>query len=223
MIQHCIVLGVSVTLSYLYVWIIVGLLCCGSVSCKNSDNVLVQWWHYPPYAISHDSAIPGLHPCITPSSGVDFNGVFHRVVHKLLSTCHPDMKNNKKITFQSKRVRNQIEFHEHLASPLPETITTAIYLPVSVRSSSDAILRTLNLRDEDYQFLTLVESPGSVLFYLNHDEAVGSDLLNVILQSWPMLIFILLGAGYSGIIMWLLVSITITYITQFTTFKMFLS
>ncbi len=29
----------------------------------------------------------------------------------------------------------------------------------------------------------------------------------VILQGWPMLILILLGAGYSGIIIWLLVSV----------------
>ena len=44
-------------------------------------------------------------------------------------------------------------------------------------------------------------------FYKKREEAVGSDLVAVILQGWPMLILILLGAGYSGIIIWLLVSL----------------
>ena len=50
---------------------------------------------------------------------------------------------------------------------------------------------------------------GSVHFYKKKDEAVGSDLIAVILQGWPMLILILLGAGYSGIIIWLLVRLFI--------------
>ena len=54
-------------------------------------------------------------------------------------------------------------------------------------------------------FVPLVTSPGAIHFYRQEDQPVGSDLLTVILQGWPMLILILLGASYSGIIIWLLV------------------
>ncbi len=62
---------------------------------------------------------------------------------------------------------------------------------------------------------------GSVHFYKKQEEAVGSDLVAVILQGWPMLIVILLGAGYSGIIIWLLVS-TCSVSESFLTFCFFL-
>ena len=176
----------------------------GDVNYQSSDKVLVQWWHYPPYVASIGSTIPpAVQPSITTNSNKHFTGVFYGVLQEILSNCHPDMNTKQGGNFESQRVPNQIAFHTHLSSPLPDSSSTVIYLPVSVRRSSDAILQTLKLREEDYQFLALVESPGSVLFYLNEGEAVGSDLLDVILQSWPMIIFILLGAGYSGIIIWL--------------------
>lgn len=76
-----------------------------------------------------------------------------------------------------------------------------INLPERTVFNSDGTQRHL-----EYFFIPVLESPGAVQFYRQEDEAVGSDLLTVILQGWPLLILILLGASYSGIIIWLLVS-----------------
>ena len=76
-------------------------------------------------------------------------------------------------------------------------------------------------KNEDVVFVPFVEVPGAVYFYKRPEEPVASDLLTVIMQGWPMLVLILLGAGYSGIIIWLLVRLVSKELPRFTVSQSF--
>ena len=129
-----------------------------------------------------------------------FYGFFYNILMSVLKSCDENTT-----YFEDVRWTNQYDMlSSQLLAPFnPDN--SALYLPIGVRSTIEQHIGDLQLPDGAV-FIPVLECPGSVHFYKPHDEMVGSDLVAVILQGWPMLIVIILGAGYSGIIIWLLVS-----------------
>ncbi len=84
--------------------------------------------------------------------------------------------------------------------------TLHILMPFSTNTDSQSLLDIPQMNNSDSAFLPVLECPGSIHFYYKGSDPVGSDLLHVLEQGWPMLVLILLGASYSGIIIWILVS-----------------
>ena len=152
--------------------------------------VNIHWWPLQPYTIPTSN-----------HNQVSFHGFFFNMLMSVLKSCGQNISDLEEV-----RWTNQ---HEMLSSQLmapfnPEDAVA--YLPISIRSTIEQHIKDLQLPNGTI-FISILESPGSVHFYKPHDEMVGSDLVAVILQGWPMLIVIILGAGYSGIIIWLLVSL----------------
>lgn len=173
-----------------------------------SDNLTIYHWNHPPFVIESGG------PDDITMSSVDqlpFSGMFLEILDKLVKRCY----NTSHIRAVHLRNQNDVlSLNWSRKSPLSPTASSSpaavgaleVYLPVWAHRHRDLLLQTLDIMEIPYVFVNVVESPGAIHFYRKPSVPVGSDLVTVIVQGWPMLVLILLGAAYSGIIIWLLVS-----------------
>ena len=197
------------------------------------DAFKVYWWQNPPYVHLEDgrAARYGVAERLNDSA---FAGLFLPILSalgqrcgRLLDTGQTRVGNplydpnytDKDDLWGYVRLPNQLELLTQLAesdSPPPSSPPaaphvgrTTLYLPFTWRNPAPT-------PPEDALWVVpLVESPGAVHFLRKELEPAASDLTDVIRQAWPLVIMILLGAAYSGIIIWLLVrSFTTTVIEQ---------
>ena len=149
-------------------------------------DVTSVWWSFPPYTNS------------IPTSGDSqwpVGGVIGEEIPQMLNFCK--VKTTQE-SMHLEQVTSPNLFDTYLSQEAQNSTLTFHY-PFS-RSLTMALFS-----DPDLYFLPLIESPGSVYFYKAGTKPVGSDLITVLVEGWPMIILILLGASYAGIIIWLLV------------------
>ena len=161
--------------------------------------LFLYYWHHPPYVIASDDATTA--PQVTQIKRLPINGMFVSILSEVVTYC----LNDANVTIR--RLNNQMELYRHNWTSVPPTSSNIeIFMPVW--SSKGDPLHFLSGLVTSSKFLRILDSPGSVHFYPQPNVPVGSDLYTVIIQGWPMLVLIMLGAAYSGIIIWLLVSDT---------------
>ena len=194
---------------------------------KPRTMVHIHWWNLPPY-VQNSASQNASHqlqssPFINDTDvGVthdqNFTGIFPAIIQTVLSECFtlddlciaedsalPHTCNFTFLPYPENHCKNaQSLFHRTTNQPTLDNQQLRICLPVWERVNNP--LKREPLGSPTMMFLPLIEVPGAVHFYERPAQPVASDLMTVIIQGWPMLVLILLGAGYSGIIIWLLVS-----------------
>ena len=153
----------------------------------------MTWCNFPPY--TQKKTEKGRFNLSIP-----FEGLFNVIIQDMFEKCHVSTGLNITIentTEVEEPLNLQTNFEPN--KELPEN-RMSLLLPYS-----RPVAVEVKMQHKEYFFLPLVLSPGAMHFYKRQADPVGSDLLTVIIQGWPMLILILLGAAYSGIIIWLLV------------------
>ncbi|CAD5124490.1 DgyrCDS12770 [Dimorphilus gyrociliatus] len=159
------------------------------VSCKDEvDQTKITWWQIEPYTIFNKSA--SQYP-------IPFQGFFQAAILRLHKECPNTFSNS---TWDFRRVVNPIDFERDAASSVSNGKVMA-FLPFS---ASSTLASSIGFQDESTFFLPLIEVSTSIYFFEKRAASVGSDLMAVIVQGWPLLTLIILGAAYSGIIIWLL-------------------
>lgn len=176
-------------------------------------NIRIVWWQYPPYIFVNESLGSGSQD-VAWGEGLD--GVFRVTLDKLFTHCgilqNSSMAPGVNITLEQQE--NSWDFPQHQEEHRALS-STVVYLGVlSSPGKTPLLMKSVDPRFS-MVFLEVLRTPGSVHFYKKEELPVGSDLLTVIIQGWPLLVLILLGAGYSGIIIWLLVS-TSFYLAETT-------
>ena len=167
-------------------------------------DIRLYWWHFPPYVISASSGDTDLPEGAEPFLH-NISGALPFILKHVFIICGLIGQNNDPIaTLTTKRLSNPLQFDQ--VAPSPSSLD--LLLPFS--SDGDEPIPDAESFRMPFEFVPLLSSPGVVHFYRAQEQPVGSDLVTVILQGWPMLVFILLGAGYSGIIIWLLVSVKVS-------------
>ena len=181
------------------------LIACSTSAMDDDDdslNIKIVWWDNPPYL--YEVATAGqLSDDHTWDAHLE--GVYKTVLQDLLHRCNisEGSSNDTTASISALQVNNSLDL-PLVQSDYRDDNTVMIFVGVSTRPREPAsLLRGAGCTGA---FLRVLETPGAVHFYKKEAEPVGSDLLTVIIQGWPLLILILLGAGYSGIIIWLLVS-----------------
>ncbi len=130
------------------------------------------------------------------TSGFTFYGLFPEVLKKGIPTCcHP---------------KSDIRFAKLLLEQsVPAEVDPAneydFSFPLYGNSMEDTMYKS-------NAFIPVIQAPSVALLILN-SKITGKThfIATTIFKCWPMLLFITLMAGSSGIIMWCLVSILIRY------------
>ena len=178
------------------------LLFCGPnpVLTSTRHQLRMHWWTHPPYT-SQNLSTWGL---------AQITGVIPIILTEIMPLCNVSEINNQSefvlnVQYYSAPLDFQRESHSIL-QPVNSTLSE-LYLPVAIRAGEETkpFVHPNKADPLNLVFIPVLTSPGAVHFYKMSEEPVANDLLNVILQGWPMLILIMLGAGYSGIMIWLLV------------------
>ncbi|ELU07101.1 hypothetical protein CAPTEDRAFT_188994 [Capitella teleta] len=162
------------------------------VPCICAVDMNIIWWTNPPYFFSTQ---PGN---ISWDDGLD--GVFKVSLGTLFARCNRTAFLQDAHLIQTSNALTMVDVYRNMTNP-PSTL---LFVGVSrhFKHHAPTLLKEALLPSS--AFIQGLQTPGAVHFYRRADQPVGSDLLTVIVQGWPLLILILLGAGYSGIIIWLL-------------------
>jgi hypothetical protein len=171
-------------------------------------NIRLHWWLFPPY-VSYASDSDELPSNLDGVPFENITGILPFVLKQVFINCNLIGRNLIPLaSIITNHLQNPRQF-EQLDFSTKSGLDIDVLLPFPADMDSVYILelQTHPSSDRQPEFVPLLECPGSVFFYKSTEKPPGSDLLTVILQGWPMLVFILLGAGYSGIIIWLLVSL----------------
>ena len=169
---------------------------------SDAQNILLHWWHFPPY-MKYTPNTAEISSNIAHSPLRDITGIIPFVLEQIFINCL-----NHTASIVTNRLQNPRAFEQLDFSTNSTDLDLDLLMPFSADHDNVYFLelQTLQSSGRPADFVPLIDCPGSVFFFKATEEVPGSDLLTVILQGWPMLVFILLGAGYSGIIIWLLVS-----------------
>ena len=127
-------------------------------------------------------------PYIYRNGGEEVNGALPEILRKTFKSCckRDPIMSGEKLKYPES-LRDTIENH-----------FDKVILPVGRRIRRE---ETIFLRP----FLGLIDSPGMAVIVLK--TTPGQDLIAAILQSWPILIFIVMSVSLSAIAMWVLVRI----------------
>ena len=151
------------------------------MNCVTNGNMSAFWWDFPPYVMDEQT-------------GTD-RGILATMLKNILRTCCNDVA-----LLNYTRVKGYYDFDMVLHN-VTSGSSSFVFMPYYKHSS-----HMTRLESQNSFFLPMVESPGAIYFFKKKASAMGSDLTAVILQGWPLLLLMLLGAAFSGIIIWLLVS-----------------
>ena len=166
--------------------------------CSTGKPLGAAVFQYSPYANAQYFKDPK-----TRKTGFTFYGIFPAVIRKALSVCcHPN---------------SSIEFAKLLDTPdVAANATTSSDYDFHFPLYGDGMDAT-SYRDNP--FIPIIEAPRVALLVHNDNSKEGKPglIITTILKTWPMLVFILLMAGSSGIIIWFLVSRVLPYIASYFT------
>ena len=116
------------------------------------------------------------------------SGIMHEIFEKLVEEC---CNESTRITYEandsSGPIGDILEKHENY-----------LVLPVGRRSG-----RTQSVLNRP--FISLLRSPGLAVVVMK--SLSGSDLAAAIVQSWPVIIFIIMSLALAGMFVWFLVSV----------------
>ena len=131
----------------------------------------------------------------TDSKGLHIQGMFPSILEEILDYCCPG--GAEKVKF-AKLLRTPLEAEDHFLSDNVNEydFTFPIHAPAGTQSF------------RDHQFIPLVRVPSVVLLAYDGNERTTKThaIASTILKAWPIMVFILLTATFSGIIIWFLVS-----------------
>lgn len=150
--------------------------------CSRGVPLSAAWQYYGPYA--KPKVVKG-------KIGVE--GIFPHLINKMLHVCC-----NRATTVKYGKILGAIQALERQLDQ-PKMIYDFTF-PVTGRSLGDESFK-------DIPYVPFVQAPRVALLVRDKTEdSKTSQLLNTVFKAWPILIFILVAATLSGIIIWLLVS-----------------
>lgn len=153
--------------------------------CENGLALSIAWHQYPPYTIVYQPQTKHKR-----TRGLAVDGMFPGILKAALSSC---CHKNSTVLFGKflKSVRNA---ENHI-----DEDTFDLTFPLYGYDSSANLFR-------DRAFIRVVTAPRVILMVHNEqpDTTRTHILISTIANAWPMLIFILVTASLSGIIIWFL-------------------
>lgn len=156
--------------------------------CASGLPLSVTWQYYGPYARPLNE-----HEQKSFSHGVGVGGIFPHLVNKMLRMCC----NPKTRVTQGKIINSIQKLESELENP--DTAYDMTF-PITGVSIDDTTFK-------DMIFIPIVEAPRIALLVMDKEGAEKtSQLLQTVTKAWPILVFILVAATLSGIIIWALVS-----------------
>ena len=125
---------------------------------------------------------------------VAVEGIFPHIINKMLHVCC-----NSSTTVKYGKIFDSIRGLEGQLNQ-PETAYDFSF-PVTGKSLGDESFK-------DLPYIPIVQAPRVALLVRDKTENTKTaQLMNTVFKAWPILIFILVAATLSGIIIWLLVSV----------------
>lgn len=148
--------------------------------CSRGVPLSAAWQYYGPYA--KPKVVKG-------KIGVE--GIFPHLINKMLHVCC-----NRATTVKYGKILGAIQALERQLDQ-PKMIYDFTF-PVTGRSLGDESFK-------DIPYVPFVQAPRvALLVHDKTEDSKTSQLLNTVFKAWPILIFILVAATLSGIIIWLL-------------------
>lgn len=150
--------------------------------CSRGLPLSAAWQYYGPYA----------KPNIRGGQ-VAVEGIFPHMINKMLHVCC-----NSSTTVKFGKIFDSIRGLEgHLDQP---NKAYDFSFPVTGLSLEDVVFK-------DMPYIPFVQAPRvALLVHETAEDNKTTQLMNTVFKAWPILIFILVAATLSGIIIWLLVS-----------------
>ena len=151
--------------------------------CSRGLPLSAAWQYYGPYVR------PGMR-----DGKVAVEGIFPHIINKMLYVCC-----NSSTTVKYGKIFDSIRGLEGQLNQ-PETAYDFSF-PVTGKSLGDESFK-------DLPYIPIVQAPRVALLVRDKTENTKTaQLMNTVFKAWPILIFILVAATLSGIIIWLLVSV----------------
>lgn len=150
--------------------------------CSRGLPLSAAWQYYGPYS----------KPNIR-SGQVAVEGIFPHMINKMLHVCC-----NSSVTVKFGKIYDSIRGLEgHLDQP---NEAYDFSFPITGLSLEDETFK-------DVPYIPFVQAPRvALLVHETAEDNKTTQLMNTVFKAWPILIFILVAATLSGIIIWLLVS-----------------
>lgn len=156
--------------------------------CDLGLPISASWQYYGPYAMSSTK--------MNLKLGVD--GIFPHLINKMLHSCC----NLSTVVGYGKIINSIRKLEGQLDNPDSAYDLT---FPITGISEDDKLFK-------DLQFIPIVQAPRVALLVLDKDMTdQTSQLLMTVTKAWPILVFIIVAATLSGIIIWALVSYLFIY------------
>lgn len=151
--------------------------------CSKGLPMSVAWQYYGPYAKLK----------ILDDERITIEGIFPHLLNRMLHVCC-----NSDTTVKFGKILASIrDLEGQLDQP---NKSYDFSFPITGKSLADESFK-------DLPFIPFVQAPRVALLVRDKTEDTKtSQLMNTVFKAWPILIFILVAATLSGIIIWLLVS-----------------
>lgn len=151
--------------------------------CTRGLPLSAAWQYYGPYA----------KPNVTSDGKIAVEGIFPHLINKMLHVCC-----NSSTTVKYGRIFDSIRGLERRLDQPNKAYDFSF--PVTGKSLADELFK-------DMPYIPFVQAPRVALLVRDKTEDTKtSQLMNTVFKAWPILIFILVAATLSGIIIWLLVN-----------------
>lgn len=149
--------------------------------CSRGLPLSAAWQYYGPYAK------PDMR-----SGQVAVEGIFPHMINKMLHVCC-----NSSATVKFGKIYDSIRgLESHLDQP---NEAYDLSFPITGMSLEDVTFK-------DVPYIPFVQAPRvALLVHETAEDDKTTQLMNTVFKAWPILIFILVAATLSGIIIWLLV------------------
>ncbi|KAK3735597.1 hypothetical protein QZH41_013716, partial [Actinostola sp. cb2023] len=149
--------------------------------CSNGLPLAATWEYYGPYA----------KPLKNKTLGLGVEGIFPHLVNQMLKVC---CNQNTKV-IKGKIVYSIIKLEGELDDPNSAYDLTFPITGVNIDETTF----------KDMVYIPIVEAPRIAMLVLDKEGAEKtSQLLGTVTKAWPILVFILVAATLSGIIIWAL-------------------
>ena len=150
--------------------------------CSRGLPLSAAWQYYGPYAK------PSLR-----GGKIAVEGIFPHLINKMLHVCC-----NSSATVKFGKIYDSIRGMEGQLNKPNEAYDFSF--PVTGMSLEDVVFK-------DMPYIPFVQAPRvALLVHETAEDNKTTQLMNTVFKAWPILIFILVAATLSGIIIWLLVS-----------------
>lgn len=149
--------------------------------CSKGQPMSVAWQYYGPYA----------KPNITDDGNITVEGIFPHLLNKMLHVCC-----NSKTTVKFGKVLGSIRDLE--SQPDQPSKAYDFSFPITGKRLADESFKGL-------PYIPFVQAPRVALLVRDEmEDTKTSQLMKTVFKAWPILVFILVAATLSGIIIWLL-------------------